>query len=133
MTTPNTTETRYWLVGASWGGTEHQDERFIQQGFWMLGWEHGHQPARAAEIAAGDRIAIKRMLGQGQTGLRIMHIGIVKGVVLDTNKVLCTVDWAATHLDRIIHDSGGCFQSVHGPYIKSDSGFKQWIEEIFCL
>lgn len=126
-------ETKYWLVGASWGGVDHQDERFLQQGIWMLGWEEGHQPARAAEIAPGDRIAIKRLLGKGQTGIRIMHIGIVKGVVLDTNKVICTVDWVATHLDRVIHDSRGCFQSVHGPYTKSDSASKQWIEEIFSL
>lgn len=99
----------------------------------MLGWEEGHQPLRAAEIRRGDRIAIKRMLGQGQTGLRILHIGIVRGVVLDTNKVVCTVDWAATDLDRIIQDSGGCFQSVHGPYTKSDPSWKQWLEEIFSL
>ncbi|MEB3733160.1 hypothetical protein ULF88_01245 [Halopseudomonas pachastrellae] len=29
----------YWVVGASWGGTEHQDKKFIEQGIWMLGWE----------------------------------------------------------------------------------------------
>jgi len=133
MTTPNSSETRYWLVGASWGGVEHQDERFVQDGFWMLGWEQGHQPERAAEIASGDRIAIKRMMGQGQSSLRIMHIGIVRGVVHDTNKVICTVHWAATHLDRVIQESRGCFKSVHGPYTKSDPATTHWIEEVFCL
>lgn len=73
------------------------------------------------------------MLGQGHSGIRIMHIGIVRGVILETNKVICTVNWAATHLDRVIDGSKGCFKSVHGPYAKSDTAMKQWIEEIFCL
>ena len=126
-------ETKYWVVGASWGGVDHQDERFVAEGFWMLGWEDGNQAEKAAEIAPGDRIAIKRLLGKGQTGIRIMHIGVVKGVIKDTNKVICTVDWAATHLDRVITDSGGCFGSVHGPYSKTTPAFKLWIEEIFSL
>ena len=118
----------YWLVGASWGGVDHQDQRFIDEGFWMLGWEEGRQPEKAAEIKPGDRIAIKRMKGQGQTGIRILHLGIVRGVILDTNRVLCTVNWVATHLDREIADSHGAFQSVHGPYLHD-----AWIQEIFCL
>lgn len=27
----------YWLVGASWDG-EPQDQSFLEQGIWMLGW-----------------------------------------------------------------------------------------------
>ena len=119
---------KYWIVGASWGGVDHQDERFVQEGIWMLGWENGIQPERASEIQPGDRIAIKRMKGQGQIGLRILHIGIVKGVILETNKIICTVDWVATNLNRNIDESRGCFQSIHGPY-EHDS----WIQEIFCL
>lgn len=118
----------YWLVGVSWGGIEHQDVRFVEQGFWMLGWEEGNQPERAAEMAIGDRIAIKRMKGKGQTGIRIMHLGVIKGVILDTNKVICTVDWVATNLDRDIPESRGAFQSIHGPY-EHDS----WVEQVFCL
>jgi len=119
---------QYWLVGASWGGVDHQDARFIEQGIWMLGWEKGRQPARAAEMRAGDRIAIKRMKGKGKRGIRIMHLGIIKGVVLDTNKVLCTVDWVATNLRRDVAESRGCFQSIHGPFPQDE-----WIQEVFCL
>ena len=126
-------DTKYWVVGASWGGTEHQDEAFVSKGIWMLGWEEGNQPEKASQISAGDRIAIKRLLGKGQTGIRIMHIGIVRGVIHDTNKVICTVNWVATNLDRVIGESKGAFKSVHGPYTKSDPATKQWIEEIFCL
>src|SRR2546423_15431737 len=103
-------KTKYWLVGASWGGIDHQDKSFVKKGIWMLGWEKGRQPAKASKIAPGDRIAIKRLLGKKHRGLRIMHIGVVKGVVLDTNKVICTVDWVATNLDRVISESRGCFQ-----------------------
>jgi len=126
------TETQnYWVVGASWCGTEHQDERFTDQRFWMLGWEEGAQIKKASRIKIGDRIAIKRMKGKGQTGIRIMHIGIVRGVILDTNKVICTIDWCATNLNRNIEDSKGCFKSIHGPYKMEKDG--NWIREIFCL
>jgi hypothetical protein len=124
-------EHNYWLVGAAWGGTDHQDERFISEGFWMLGWEDGAQPERASQIRVGDRIAIKRMKGKGKTGIKIMHIGIVQGVILDTTKVICTVKWCATNLERSIAESKGCFQSIHGPYtIRKES---DWLRQIFHL
>ncbi len=82
----------YWVVGASWGGVDHQDERFLREGIWMLGWEGGAQPERAKEMKAGDRIAIKRMKGKGRSGIRVLHLGIIRGVILDTNKIICTVD-----------------------------------------
>lgn len=118
----------YWVVGASWGGTDHQDAKFVEQGIWMLGWESGSQPAKASEMKPGDRIAIKRMKGKGQTGIKILHLGIIRGVILETNKVICTVDWVATGLDRDIAESRGCFQSIHGPF-EHDA----WIQEVFCL
>lgn len=35
---------RYWLVGASWGGQDHQDQFFVENGYWMLGWDEEEQP-----------------------------------------------------------------------------------------
>ncbi|HNT36738.1 MAG TPA: hypothetical protein PKH07_17250 [bacterium] len=122
---------KYWVVGASWGGTEHQDQKFVDQGYWMLGWKEEKQPdqyAKASEMKIGDRIAIKRMKGQGQTGIRIFHLGVIKGVILDADKVICTVDWVATDLQRDIEESRGCFKSIHGPYEKDE-----WVEKVFCL
>jgi len=119
---------RYWVVGAAWGGTDHQDQRFIEQGIWMLGWTEGDQPKRAAEMQPGDRIAIKRLKGGGQTGIRVMHLGIIRGVILDANKVICTVNWVATNLDRNVQESRGCFASIHGPYDHDG-----WVQEVFCL
>ena len=84
---------KYWVVGASWGGgSDPQDEQWVEQGIWLLGWTKGHQPAKAAEMKSGDRIAIKRMKGKGQTGIKILHLGIIKGVILETNRVICTVN-----------------------------------------
>ncbi|MBZ9559085.1 MULTISPECIES: hypothetical protein [unclassified Modicisalibacter] len=121
----------YWVVGASWGGTEHQDQRFVEQGFWLLGWNEVDQPAqyaKAEKMQIGDRIAIKRMKGQGQKGIRIFHIGIIRGVILDANKVVCTVNWVATDMQRDVKESRGCFKSIHGPFPKDE-----WIEAVFCL
>ena len=119
---------KYWVVGASWGGTDHQDKRFVKEGIWMLGKERGPQKELASTMQPGDRIAIKRLKGKSQKGIRILHLGIVKGVIRDTSNVICTVDWVATNLNRNISDSRGCFQSVHGPYEHD-----LWIQEIFCL
>jgi hypothetical protein len=94
----------------------------------MLGWESGSQPAKASEMRPGDRIAIKRMKGKGHTGIRILHLGVIRGVILETNKVICTVKWVATGLNREIAESRGCFQSIHGPF-EHDA----WIQEVFCL
>ncbi len=120
----------YWIVGASWGGTDYQDQRFVKEGIWMLGWGENDQPAqyrKAEEIKVGDRIAIKRMRGQ-KGGLKIFHIGVIKGVILDANRVICTVDWVATDLNREIEESRGCFKSIHGPY-----EMDEWIQQVFCL
>jgi hypothetical protein len=121
----------YWVVGASWGGVEHQDQKFIDQGIWMLGWDESDQPtqyAMASQMSVGDRIAIKRMKGRGQKGIKIFHLGVIKGVILDTSKVICTVNWVAINLARDIEESRGCFRSIHGPY-----SHDTWIEKIFCL
>lgn len=121
----------YWVVGASWGGVEHQDKKFVEEGYWMLGWSEEDQPdqyTKASQMQVGDRIAIKRMKGKGQTGIRVFHLGVIKGVILDTNKIICTVDWVATDLDRDIDESRGCFKSIHGPYQRDE-----WVDKVFCL
>lgn len=119
---------QYWVVGASWGGTDHQDAKWVEQGIWMLGWKSGSQAEKASAMKRGDRIAIKRMKGRGQKGIKVRHLGIIKGVVRETNRIVCTVDWVATDLNREIGDSRGCFKSVHGPF-KDDA----WVREVFCL
>ena len=119
--------TNYWVVGASWDGKDLQDDRFVREGIWMLGHEDGDQHQLASQIQPKDRIAIKRMKGKGHTEIRILHLGIVMGVILDTSNVICTVDWVAKNLNRDVK-SRGCFGSIHGPYEHNT-----WIQEVFCL
>lgn len=116
----------YWVVGANWEGVDKAQD-FVNNGIWMLGWEEGFQRDKADTMKKGDRIAIKSMKGQGQTDIRIKHVGIIQGVVVETNKVVCAVDWVATDLDRSV-DNNGCLQSVHGPF-----GHDAWVEKVFCL
>jgi hypothetical protein len=94
----------------------------------IVGWEKGNQPAKASDMKPGDRIAIKRMKGKGKTGIKVLHLGIIRGVIPETNKVLCTVNWVATNLNRDIVESRGCFQSIHGPF-----EYDNWVQEVFCL
>ncbi|WP_324281640.1 hypothetical protein VKI21_07470 [Cyanobacterium aponinum UTEX 3222] len=127
-------EHNYWLVGASWGGVDHQDEKFVEEGYWMLGWteeEHKAQFDRALQIQIGDRIAIKRRMGSNNPNIRILHLGIVKGVIKEANKVICTVNWVIKNLENREVESHGCYASVHGPYSEKD--YDGWIREIFSL
>ena len=48
----------YWFVGASYGGTNDQTDRFVKEGI----WEHRYQDKyldTVKSMAEGDRIAIK--------------------------------------------------------------------------
>jgi hypothetical protein len=45
------------------------------------------------------------MKGKGKTGIKILHLGIIKAVILEVNKVICTVNWVATDLDRNVAES----------------------------
>ena len=72
---------QYWVVGAMYGGHEDQAPRFIRHGFWTLGWtEHLNEqeaPDQARlrdQIRAGDRIAIKRMMGQGASEINLTFV-----------------------------------------------------------
>lgn len=124
---------QYWLVGASFDN-DPQDAQWVREGIWMLGWSEEQQKEqwdRAMNIRHGDRLAIKRMKGPGQTGLRILHLGIVRSGPhrLAEGGLLFVVDWVATDLDRDIAESRGCFATVHGPYTFDDP----WVAEVFRI
>ena len=74
----------YWVVGAMWGGTEDVLGTFLKRGYWYC-WDPKGDPKvvsdsnsdagnsvksqreRFLNIREGDRIAVKKMLGQGAT------------------------------------------------------------------
>jgi hypothetical protein len=88
---------QYWVVGAMLAANAAGDmyEIFVKRGYWDYGYDPDYcnsgnpnhaqydkeYPGEAAlrnQIKAGDRIAIKAMLGQGSKEIRIRAIGIVK-------------------------------------------------------
>lgn len=119
----------YWLVGAMYGGSNDQVPKFILRGYWVLGWKDADQPDQAErrdQIQIGDRIAIKRMMGQGSSDIRILALGVVTDVDEDDKRIY--VNWVANDLDRVV-ESRGCFKSIHGPFDADDG----WTREVFRL
>ncbi len=118
------------MVGASWGGVDFQDQKWVKRGIWILGFQSGPQKKRAKQMEVGDRIAIKRNSGgkNPDGSITILHLGIITDVKVVEKRVMCDVTWVTTDLDRAIPDGKGCYQSVHGPF-KNDA----WVRKVFCL
>jgi hypothetical protein len=119
----------YWVVGATWGGHDDQSEKFIRRGYWFLGWDDKDQPIQAKlrdQIKPGDRIAIKKMLGQGSPNVVIKAIGEVKEIDEDDKRVY--VSWLVKRMNREV-PSRGAYASIHGPFTEDDD----WIKEVFHI
>ncbi|WP_456430944.1 hypothetical protein [Nitratifractor sp.] len=135
--------TQYWLVGATWGGTDDALPLFIKRGYWYcwdinqfdkddsgVGNSVKNQQERFKNIKPGDRIAVKRLLGQGSSDMAILAIGIVKDV--DIKEWRIYLDWILTDIKDRHVKLKGCTASIHGPFSKTGSD-GTWIQEIFCL
>jgi hypothetical protein len=119
----------YWVVGAMWDGRDDQSEKFIRRGYWFLGYEDHEQPAQANrrdQMRPDDRIAIKRMLGQGSPNIAVRALGVIREIDEDDNRVY--VDWFVKDLEREV-PGNGCFASVHGPFAADDP----WVKEVFHI
>lgn len=119
---------QYWVVGAMYG-EDDQAPRFIRCGYWELGWSDKDAPDQARrrdDIQVGDRIAIKRMMGQGATDIRIIALGVVTKVSRGSKRVY--VNWVVDDVDRVV-ESRGCFKSIHGPFAAD----KRWTQKVFFL
>ena len=121
----------YWFAGATFGNVDMYKE-FIENGFWYMGWEEYQKEEhrisqyfdRVYQIKKNDRIAIKRLLGKGQSYIRIMAIGIVKKVV----KEVIFVEWLVKNLDRSV-PINGCVGTIYGPFSYDDD----WTNKVFCI
>jgi hypothetical protein len=112
-----------------YGGHDDQAPKFIRRGYWQLGWadeDKPHMTRRRNQIESGDRIAIKRMMGQGSPNIRITALGVVTEVDSEDGRVY--VRWVVDDLDRVV-DGRGCCQSIHGPFADEDD----WVKEVFRL
>ena len=107
MVTPSDNNNRrpVWFVGASYGGTDDQTERFLRAGIWENGWgAYGDHRFRdvVKSIRPGDRIAIKSTYrrknglsfdnrGEFISTMRIKATGVVTGNSGDG--ITVKVDW----------------------------------------
>ena len=124
----------YWLVGASWWCRSPR-QKFVDNKIWVLGYKEKDDESQylKAKNKKGDRIAIKRMMGKGSANIKILHTGIVEGVVDYGSLVICVVNWLV--LEKNIEvDSKGAFASIHGPYKQGkDKDTDAWLNKVFSL
>jgi len=121
--------TNYWVVGAMFAGQKDQLKKFIRRGYWQLGWKDAEQPVfakRRDSIKPGDRIAIKKLLGQGSKNIEIRTLGIVREN--DRVEKRIYIDWLVRDLTRIVPIHGLC-ASIHGPFTETD----RIIKDIFFV
>ena len=119
----------YWVVGAMWYGQDDQSEKFIRRGYWYLGYSEDEQPAQTKlrdQMRPGDRIAIKRMLGQGSPNIAVRALGVIMEIDEEDKRVY--VDWFVKGLEREV-PSKGAYKSIHGPYTDDDP----WVKEVFHI
>ncbi|MFC5838494.1 hypothetical protein [Aeromonas bestiarum] len=133
----------YWVVGATWGGSEDVLPQFIKRGYWYC-WDANkfeneasgvgntikNQQDRFELVKPGDRIAVKRLLGQGASEMAILAIGVVKDVDLKEWRIY--VDWVASDIKDRKVPLKGCAASIHGPFSK-EGGDTAWVNQVFCL
>jgi hypothetical protein len=123
----------YFLVGATWDGESMYDS-FIQKGVWKSSWGSEDDQYRPImeQAKKGDRIAIKKGLGQGSAEIQIRAIGIIKAIDLDEEYCTFYVEWVRVGMKRIV-DSKGAYKTIHGPYSRTCEQYGSWINQVFCL
>lgn len=128
---------QYWAVGATWSGGKDGDvyADFIRYGCWYCGWSREDQPAQYGlidQICVGDRLAIKKMMGQGATEVMIRAIGIVTDIeniqTDDRQLKRFHMNWVLPELERLV-PARGAFKSIQGPYSPDD----EWTRQVFQL
>jgi hypothetical protein len=121
---------QYFLGGANWDGID-QCADFIESGRWETGSDEYTKVClpRLKKMKKGDRLAIKKMLGQGSSFIQIRAIGIIKSV--DIVRGIVYVDWVRKDMKRNV-DSSNAFAVLHGPYLNTGK-HADWINQIFCL
>lgn len=95
-------EGNYWFVGASYGRTDDQTERFLRDGIWHVDTPTDRQREQVIAMRAGDRIAIKATFvqrdnlpfdafGRRVSVMRIKALGTITEASIDGETV--NVEW----------------------------------------
>jgi hypothetical protein len=114
----------YWAVGAT---VQNQDmtDFFIEHGIWYADAQ-GAQ-STISQINVGDRIAIKKMLGQGATDIDIKAVGIVRGIGAyhALPFVVLSIDWLDLRKEGRKVPFGGMGSTIHPVGIPARGGIFQ--------
>ncbi len=113
-----------WFVGAGWGGTDDQTDRFLRDGIWENGYEDGEFSEQVDAVRVGDRIAIKARYGRRNNlpfdnhgeyvpGMLIKAVGVVKQNMRDGR--ILRVDWTRVNPPREWYFSMYA-QTIHAVY-----------------
>lgn len=97
-------DSNYWFVGAAYGRTEDQTERFLREGIWHIDSPTDRQREQVRSMRPGERIAIKSTFvqrdhlpfdawGRHVSVMRIKARGVVREASEDGETV--RVDWEA--------------------------------------
>jgi len=113
------------------GGSDDYLKIFINRGYWYC-WDpkiNQEIPSAVADlfpkINVGDRLAVKKMLGQGSSYMVVRALGIVTDIDLDEWRVY--VRWLVPEMEREVPIKG-CMGSIHGPFEASD-----WRASVFQI
>lgn len=92
----------YWFVGAAYGGTDDQTERFLREGIWRIDSPTERHRQQVLAMRVGDRIAIKATFNQRDNlpfdawGRRVSVMRIkARGTIVEpsTDGETVTVSW----------------------------------------
>jgi len=124
---------QYWVVGAMSGGKTDQLNLFVKRGYWYC-WDPAKNRDRELPhavqrlfplIQAGDRIAVKKMLGTGSKNIAIRALGVVTDV--DRGEWRVYVKWLLKDVSREVPIMG-CMGSIHGPFAADE-----WRDSVFSI
>jgi hypothetical protein len=119
---------QYFTVGAMYNhGTIDMLPTFLERGTWVNGYERTKPIYNDIfdKVKVGDRIAVKRLNGQGAQDMRILALGIVKDI--DANGDTLYIKWIIQHHNRTV-PLGGCIGTITGPLVASN-----WRDAIFSI
>jgi hypothetical protein len=121
-------EKQYFLVGTTWSDTGDMLPTFLKRHYWQNGYERTDAGYNAIfdQVRVGDRIAAKRLNGQGAKDMRILALGIVTDI--DADGFTLYVKWVIQLKDRNVPVKG-IMGTIHGPYLYSDP----WVRSVFSI
>jgi len=70
------TEPKYWVVGASWGGTDLQDEAFVTKAFGCLDGRTAHRKIRRHRLRPATALPSSGFLAKVRRGLGLCTSGL---------------------------------------------------------